>query len=163
MGFSASQIFHNKDSFVILLILNVIWVPYHFYLEMWGNERDWDRVEIVTLAHTPTSPYLTLSLRKVSFLKHQKPTQKPTPAWEIIFWTNATNFQINCDRFYEWFDFIFKFKMKVVQMINFSPEKNFVSSLLNFLISKSYFFLQRCGLCVGIWFVSSSYRVTGIP
>ena len=37
-----------------------------------------------------------------------------------------------------------KFKMKVVQMNNFSPEKNFVSSLLNFLISKSYFFLQRC-------------------
>ena len=34
--------------------------------------------------------------------------------------------------------------MKVVQMKNFSPEKNFVSSLLNFLISKSYFFLQRC-------------------
>ena len=53
------------------------------YLEMWGKERDWERVEIVTLANTPTSPYLTLCIRKVFFLMQQKPTQKPTPAWEI--------------------------------------------------------------------------------
>ena len=66
---------------MILFILNEF--RFKSYQEMWGNERDWDRVEIVSLAHTPTSLYLTPCLRKVFFPKQQKPTQKPTPAWEI--------------------------------------------------------------------------------
>ena len=36
------------------------------YLEMWGNERDWDRVEIVTLAHT--QPHHTSPFAKEKFL-----------------------------------------------------------------------------------------------
>ena len=67
---------------MILFILNEFRIKP--YLEMWGNERDWDRVEIVSLTHTPTSLYLTLCIRKVFFPKQQKPTQKPTPAWEIF-------------------------------------------------------------------------------
>ena len=43
------------------------------YLEMWGNERDWDRVEIVTLAHTTTSPYLTICMAKILCLCNQNP------------------------------------------------------------------------------------------
>ena len=71
--------FNNKISFVILFILNEFRIKP--YLEMWGNERDWDRVEIVSHAHTPTSLYLTLCLRKVFFPKQQKPTQIFSQFW----------------------------------------------------------------------------------
>ena len=82
--------YNNKIPFVILFILNEFCIKP--YLEMWGKERDWDRVEIVSLAHTPTSLYLTLCLRKVFFPKQRKPTQKPTPAWEIRCHKNFQHF-----------------------------------------------------------------------
>ena len=37
-----------------------------FYPEMWVHERDWDRVEIVTLAHT--QPHHTSPFAKEKFL-----------------------------------------------------------------------------------------------
>ena len=41
------------------------------YLEMWGNERDWDRVEIVTLAHTQTHHTSPFAKEKFLFLSNK--------------------------------------------------------------------------------------------
>ena len=113
------------------------------YLEMWGNERDWDRVEIVTLAHTPTSPYLTLCLRKVFFLKQQKPTQKRTPAWEIMLisireLTDLVKVRLGFPTFR---DFITSWWTIVVLI-----EDNLSMTLINycpFLMKKSFIWLFR--------------------
>ena len=57
------------------------------YLEMWGNERDWDRVEIVTLAHTQTHHTSPFAKEKFLFLSNKNLRKNLHLLGKFLFFT----------------------------------------------------------------------------
>ena len=64
-------------------------VPIKPYLEIWGNERDWDWVEIVTLAYAANSPYTTMWMKKFLLVMHKNLRKNLRLREKLTFYTSS--------------------------------------------------------------------------